>query len=85
MNRSVYKAIYDNVIVHLALYVDDELIISEKGKIIQKILNELGSMVEIKVSESQCFVRLEIRQNQKEKTTFQHQSTKLHIQNSEEI
>lgn len=69
-DRSVYKTIYDNVVVHLVLYVDDGLIMSEEGKVIQKPLNELGSMVEIKISELQCFVGLEIKWNRKEKTTF---------------
>lgn len=73
-DKSVYKAIYNNV-VYLALYVDDGLIMSEEGKIIQLILNKLGSMVEIKVSESQCFVGLEIKRNQKKKTTFVSQGS----------
>ena len=43
---------------------------SKEENVIQKILNELGSMMEIKVSEPQCFVGLEIKRDRKRKTTF---------------
>lgn len=74
-DRSVYKAVYDEVVVYLALYVDDGLIMSENGNVIKKILTELGSMVEITVSNPEVYVGLEIIRNRKEKTMFINQKS----------
>lgn len=69
-DKCVFWAEYEGEEIFLALYVDDGLIMCKKREIINKILRELGSQFEIKVSDPECFVGLEIKRDRKAKKTF---------------
>lgn len=68
--KCVFRAEYEGEEVFLELYVDDGLVMCKKREIIDKILTELGSQFEIKVSDPECFVGLEIKRDRTAKKTF---------------
>jgi len=74
-DKCVFRAEYEGVVIFLALYVDDGLIVCKKNKLIDKILEELGSQFEIKINDPECFVGLEIKRDRAAKKMFINQQS----------
>lgn len=74
-DECIYIGKYENEMIYLALYVDDGLVFSKSIKIIDRFLQKLGQVFEIKVSEPNYFVGLEIERDRSNRLLKIHQKS----------
>lgn len=71
----VYRAVIEKSIVYLALFVDDDLIISSSKKSIEIVLDNLKKVSNLTISKISLFVGMQIELDRINKTLFIHQSS----------
>lgn len=69
----IFKGHVEGVMVYLALYVDDGLIVSKSQKVLDTIIRSLRKIFNITLGDASSFIGLQIERNRQDRTIFIYQ------------
>ena len=73
-DNSIFVGVIDGVIVYIAIFVDDGLIIAKFQAVIVKVLNIIKEHFEVTTCDPKLFVGVQIERDRENKIMFLHQS-----------